>query len=45
MFNVTNPEEVIQGEMPKLFELPPANWGEYYDRFNVSWQNDGDVVQ
>lgn len=44
MFNVQNPDEILQGAQPELQEIGPYAFKEFYNKFDIKWTNDGDTV-
>lgn len=43
-FEVQNMEETLSGHRPKLIQLGPYAYDEYYVKFDISWSDDGDTV-
>ena len=43
-FEVQNLDEALSGERPKLVQLGPYAYDEYYVKFDISWTDDGDTV-
>ena len=45
MFNVTNPQAVLKGDAPILDEIGPFTYRVVTDHFNVSWSDNGEVIE
>lgn len=43
-FEVQNMAEALQGERPKLMQVGPYAYDEYYVKFDITWSDDGDTV-
>jgi hypothetical protein len=43
-FEVQNLEEALSGQRPKLVQIGPYAYDEYYVKFDISWMDDGDTV-
>ena len=43
-YNVTNPEEVMQGAKPIVQEIGPLRYLYYNTKYNITWEEDGEVV-
>jgi hypothetical protein len=43
-FDVQNPEGVKNGERPVVVEKGPYAYKEYFNKFDISWHDDGDLV-
>lgn len=43
-FEVQNLAEALSGQRPKLVQLGPYAYDEYYVKFDISWTDDGDTV-
>eukprot|EP01083_Nonionella_stella_P232588 820302_1 len=43
-FNITNPDGVLRGEIPKLNLTGPIVYNQYYYRQNINFSNDGQYV-
>jgi hypothetical protein len=43
-FEVQNMEEAISGGRPKLMQVGPYAYKEYYVKFDITWTDDGDTV-
>ena len=43
-FDLQNEEAVLQGAQPIVTELGPYAFREYYNKFDISWTDDGDTV-
>lgn len=43
-FDLQNPVGVLNGQKPALIELGPYAFNEYFNKFDITWSNDGDVV-
>ena len=44
-FHVNNPDEILNGAKPILVEKGPYAYEEYYNKFDISWTDNGDVVR
>lgn len=42
--NITNPDEVLNGAKPNISQIGPYVYSEYSVKLNVSWEDDGDVI-
>jgi hypothetical protein len=45
IFHVDNPEASLKGEKPMLVQMGPYAFKYYFNKFDVSFHNDGDQVQ
>lgn len=43
-FDIQNPEEILQGEKPVVTQVGPYAFKEYFNKFDISWTDDGDTV-
>jgi hypothetical protein len=43
-FEVQNMNDALKGKRPKLAQLGPYIYDEYYVKFDIVWTNDGDTV-
>lgn len=43
-FDVQNPDEILAGEKPKVIELGPYVYNEFYYKFDIVWSDDGNIV-
>jgi hypothetical protein len=43
-FEVQNMAEALSGQRPKLVQIGPYAYDEYYVKFDISWTDDGDTV-
>jgi len=43
-FQVQNMAETLQGARPKLMQVGPYSYDEYYVKFDISWSDGGDTV-
>jgi hypothetical protein len=43
-FDTQNPEEVLMGAKPAVIQKGPYAFTEYYNKFDISWTDDGDTV-
>eukprot|EP01038_Epipyxis_sp_PR26KG_P004648 gene4648-6532_t len=44
MFDVQNPNEILQGAKPVVVEKGPYAFDEYFNKFDIVWTDDGDTV-
>jgi len=44
LFDVQNPHETLNGSKPIVVEKGPYAFFEYYNKFDITWHDDGDVV-
>lgn len=44
MFNVTNPDDVLTGSLPKLQVIGPYTYSESNQKFDIVWSADGNIV-
>lgn len=44
LFDLQNPTEVMSGGKPKVVERGPYVYNEYYQKIDIEWSNDGDIV-
>jgi hypothetical protein len=44
LFDLQNPLEVISGGKPKLVERGPYVYNEYFQKFDIVWSDDGNIV-
>jgi len=43
-FNVTNPNEIIAGEKPRLEQVGPFRYRQYVKNVNCTWSEDENVL-
>jgi len=43
-FHIENPDEVMNGEKPRVTELGPYSYDEWYNKFDVSFSENGEEV-
>lgn len=43
-YNITNPDAVLQGAAPEVVEIGPVRYLYYNTKYNISWENDGEIV-
>lgn len=43
--NITNPDEVLAGYLPKLNSVGPYHFRRYHDRYDVEFSNDSCEVE
>lgn len=44
-FDIVNPDEILKGAKPIVTQVGPYSYREYFEKFNISWTDDGDTVQ
>lgn len=44
-FDTQNPDEVLKGAKPAVIEKGPYAFSEYFNKFDITWTDDGDTVQ
>jgi hypothetical protein len=44
-FDTQNPGEVLKGAKPAVIEKGPYAFSEYFNKFDITWTDDGDTVQ
>lgn len=43
-FDIQNPEGILAGEKPVVAEVGPYAFNEYYQKFDIEWSDDGNIV-
>lgn len=44
-FDIQNPDEILAGARPVVAEVGPYAYKEYYVKFDIEWEDDGDTVK